>query len=67
MAAVFGILFYIFWFVITGYIALKPRSAWEILGKWQARRYPSRHYFMMMRLFAVFAFFGPLIWFLTQL
>jgi hypothetical protein len=33
MVTLFVIIFYIFRFIITGFIALSPRAAWEILGK----------------------------------
>lgn len=65
MEFLFVSIFYIFWFLITGFIALNPRSAWEILGKWQSTSYPSRQYFVFLRLFGLLAFFGPLIWFLN--
>jgi|GEM_PF-1866431 hypothetical protein len=66
MGIIFVIFFYILWFVITGYIALNPRGAWELLCKWESTRYPSRQYFGLLRLFGILAFCGPLIWFITQ-
>jgi hypothetical protein len=66
MVTLFLIIFYIFWFIITGFIALSPRAAWEILGKWQATSYPSKHYFRLLRLFGILAFSGPLLWILSQ-
>lgn len=67
MATIFVIIFYIFWFVTTGYIAINPRGAWELLGSWQSKRYPSRQYFAFLRLFGILAFLGPLTWFIINL
>jgi hypothetical protein len=66
MDVVLMILFFLFWFVTTGFIVLHPKASWEIFGKWQAGSYPSKRYFQSLRLFALIGFFLPLLWLLSQ-
>jgi hypothetical protein len=58
--------FYIFWFGITGFIVINPVGAWELLGKWQATRYPSKKYFRLLRVFGFVGFLLPILYFITQ-
>jgi hypothetical protein len=66
MDAIIMIIFFIFWFVTTGFIALNPSAAWEIFGRRQARSYPSKQYFRLLRLFGLIGFILPILWLLSQ-
>ncbi|CAJ1002295.1 MULTISPECIES: hypothetical protein [Brevibacillus] len=60
-------IFFLGWLVITGYIAINPVGYWELFGKWQANRYPSKQYFFMLRVFGIIGFLLPFLYIISQI